>query len=91
MSAAFADLPPLPCPAAEALRGELRGFLAGALVEQEIPEIARSLIAAEPDTAATRDFAAVPGYTILHAPSFSLRGGTREILRGIVARGLGLR
>jgi hypothetical protein len=28
--------------------------------------------------------------TILHAPSWSLRGGTREILRGI-ARGLGLR
>jgi len=26
-----------------------------------------------------------------HAPSFSLRGGTREILRGIIARGLGLR
>jgi hypothetical protein len=25
------------------------------------------------------------------APSFSLRGGTREILRGMVARGLGLR
>jgi len=25
------------------------------------------------------------------SPSFSLRGGTREILRGIVARGLGLR
>lgn len=25
------------------------------------------------------------------APSFSLRGGTREILRGIIARGLGLR
>ena len=24
-------------------------------------------------------------------PSFSLRGGTRQILRGIVARGLGLR
>ena len=24
-------------------------------------------------------------------PSFSLRGGTREILRGIIARGLGLR
>jgi hypothetical protein len=27
----------------------------------------------------------------MHAPSFSLRGGTREILRGIIARGLGLR
>lgn len=63
----------------------------GALVEQEIPEIARGLIEAEPDLASTRDFAAVLGYTILHAPSFSLRGGTREILRGIVARGLGLR
>ncbi len=63
----------------------------GALVEQEIPEIARQLVAAEPDTTATSDFAAVLGYTILHAPSFSLRGGTREILRGIVARGLGLR
>jgi hypothetical protein len=60
-------------------------------VEQEIPEIARSLIETEPDLAATRQFAAVLGYTMLHAPSFSLRGGTREILRGIVARGLGLR
>jgi len=27
----------------------------------------------------------------LHAPSFTLRGGTREILRGMIARGLGLR
>ncbi len=63
----------------------------GALVEQEIPEIARQLIAAEPDTTSTQDFVAVLGYTMMHAPSFSLRGGTREILRGIVARGLGLR
>ena len=29
--------------------------------------------------------------TILHSPSFTLRGGTREILRGVIARGLGLR
>ena len=28
---------------------------------------------------------------LLHAPGFTLRGGTNEILRGIVARGLGLR
>jgi alkylation response protein AidB-like acyl-CoA dehydrogenase len=27
----------------------------------------------------------------LHAPGYTLRGGTNEILRGIVARGLGLR
>ena len=29
--------------------------------------------------------------TLLAAPSFTLRGGTREILRGVIARGLGLR
>ena len=29
--------------------------------------------------------------TILASPSFTLRGGTREILRGVIARGLGLR
>jgi acyl-CoA dehydrogenase len=28
---------------------------------------------------------------VLHAPSFTLRGGPREILRGMIARGLGLR
>lgn len=63
----------------------------GALIEQEIPEIARQLVASEPTLAAENDFQAVLAYTILNAPSFSLRGGTREILRGIVARGLGLR
>ena len=30
-------------------------------------------------------------YLTLVAPSFSLRGGTRDILRGMIARGLGLR
>lgn len=63
----------------------------GALVEQEIPEVARGLVEAEPDATSTRDFCAVLAYTMMHAPSFSLRGGTREILRGIIARGLGVR
>ena len=63
----------------------------GALVEQEIPEIARQLVDAEPDTRSTQAFAAVLAHTMMHAPSFSLRGGAREILRGIIARGLGLR
>jgi hypothetical protein len=62
----------------------------GAVLEQEIPEIARALIAAEPDMESPDDFLAVLAYTTLHAPSFSLRGGTREILRGMIARGLGL-
>jgi alkylation response protein AidB-like acyl-CoA dehydrogenase len=63
----------------------------GALLEQEIPDIARSLVAADPDAPATAEFCRVLSYTILGAPAFSLRGGTREILRGIVARALGLR
>lgn len=61
----------------------------GALVEQEIPDIARTLVA---DTGSPNsNFAAVLARTLLAAPSFSLRGGTREILRSIIARGLGLR
>ncbi len=61
----------------------------GALVEQEIPDIARTLVV---DTGSPNStFAAVLARTLLAAPSFSLRGGTREILRSIIARGLGLR
>ncbi len=63
----------------------------GATFEQELPDIARTLVDAEPDSASTSDFIAVLAHITLNAPSFSLRGGTREILRGIIARGLGLR
>ncbi len=63
----------------------------GATFEQDLPDIARALVDAEPDAASTSNFAAVLAHITLNAPSFSLRGGTREILRGIIARGLGLR
>lgn len=63
----------------------------GAVLEQEIPEIARTLLPVEPSLGSANPVSAVLAHTILHAPSFSLRGGTREILRGIIARGLGLR
>ena len=45
----------------------------------------------EPRLGSGTDFERVFGYLVEHAPSFSLRGGTREVLRGIIARGLGLR
>jgi alkylation response protein AidB-like acyl-CoA dehydrogenase len=64
---------------------------AGAVFEQEIPEVARWLTATDAEAASDPSYAAVLAYTTMHAPSFSLRGGTREILRGIIARGLGLR
>jgi acyl-CoA dehydrogenase len=62
----------------------------GNAFEQKIPETARLLTPALP-LAANNDLEEVLAQTILHAPSWSLRGGTREILRGIIARGLGLR
>jgi hypothetical protein len=63
----------------------------GAVLEQEIPHVARELFAMEPSPSAVDPLASVVGSLILAAPSFSLRGGTREILRGIIARGLGAR
>ena len=63
----------------------------GTTLEQFIP-------AAIADDLSGRDSAGVPlellrtlSYTTGVAPSFSLRGGTRDILRGMIARGLGLR
>ena len=55
--------------------------------EQELPEIAR-LVAPQDAPGA---FRAALEHSVLHAPAFSIRGGTREILRGMIARGLGLR
>lgn len=59
--------------------------------EQEIPEIAQSILETLPSTQGGNDYSKVLAYLTQQAPSFSLRGGTREILRGIIARGLGLR
>lgn len=38
-----------------------------------------------------QDFYKVLAYAMVNVPSYSLRGGPREILHGIIARGLGLR
>jgi hypothetical protein len=62
----------------------------GSTLEQEIPEIARLLIDLE-DCELSEDFREALAQTILIAPAYPLRGGTREILRGVIARGLGLR
>ena len=64
----------------------------GTTFEQSIPEITRRLLPLEP-----RGAGEVTAYDDLQqlgqlqAPCYSLRGGTREILRGMIARGLGLR
>ncbi|WP_197709654.1 acyl-CoA dehydrogenase family protein [Sphingopyxis lindanitolerans] len=63
----------------------------GTALEQEVPEIARQIFALEPSPSSPDALAALVGSTLLAAPSFTLRGGTRKILRGIIARGLGVR
>ena len=72
--------------------------------EKLLPEMARlaapdalasSGALAVPDPATSDDrwqtFRATFADTLLLSPSFTIRGGTREILRGVIARGLGLR
>lgn len=58
----------------------------GTVFEQSVPERLRAVLAE-----ADGDLAAMYRATMQVAPSFTLRGGTTEVLRGIVARGLGLR
>jgi len=64
----------------------------GNVLEQETVEVVRLLIDIEPsEDDGNPPLVAVLAHLVMTAPSFSLRGGTREILRGIIARGLGLR
>lgn len=61
----------------------------GALLEQSMPEHAHALFDGPGPVGSSLE--RVQQFTALASPSYSLRGGTREILRGIIARGLGLR
>lgn len=59
--------------------------------EQLLPELFHSMLETQPSMDSSSEFEKVLAYVTQVSPSFSLRGGTREILRGIIARGLGLR
>lgn len=64
----------------------------GCSFEQGLPGLAQNLVDLEPSLSDSGvDYQQVLGNLIQLAPSFSLRGGTPEIMRGIIARGLGLR
>ena len=59
--------------------------------EQSLPTLVQTLTDAGLDLSQAGDLARTLASLLQVSPSFSLRGGTREILRGIIARGLGLR
>ena len=76
--------------ASPALEGALVKELGG-VFEQDIPRIAHDLVGAAPLAEGGSDFDQVLAYLTQASVAFSLRGGTREILRVIIARGLDLR
>jgi alkylation response protein AidB-like acyl-CoA dehydrogenase len=59
--------------------------------EQELPRLVQAAADADLDLSSNEDLARLLALLLQISPSFSLRGGTREILRGIIARSLGLR
>jgi acyl-CoA dehydrogenase len=63
----------------------------GTRFENEVIDTARLLLSIPPDPGADHGYARLLADAVLQSPGFTLRGGTNEILRGIVARGLGLR
>ncbi|QFZ84033.1 acyl-CoA dehydrogenase [Variovorax paradoxus] len=65
----------------------------GTEFEQAIPAAIEAAVAADParGVEVDADLHRTIAYLSQISPTFSLRGGTREILRGMIARGLGLR
>jgi acyl-CoA dehydrogenase len=60
----------------------------GTRFEQESVELCADLLETVDDPG---DLPAVLATARQHAPMFTLRGGTNEVLRGVIARGLGVR
>ncbi|NNC58558.1 MAG: acyl-CoA dehydrogenase [Erythrobacter sp.] len=61
----------------------------GNTYEQELPLAVQAVL--DLDLADNAPLPRILSLLLQTSPSFSLRGGTREIIRGIIARGLGLR
>lgn len=63
----------------------------GVDLEQETPALLGDLLDVGPDLPGDGGLDDALAFLTQVAPTFSLRGGTREIMRGMTARGLGLR
>ncbi|MGE8001109.1 acyl-CoA dehydrogenase family protein [Lysinibacillus sp. NPDC093190] len=60
----------------------------GTKFEQSIPEITRLIVQTYPTLDAQRKIDRFMAESILHAPGFTIRGGTSEVLYGVVAKGV---
>ncbi|MBX6166094.1 MAG: acyl-CoA dehydrogenase family protein [Thermobispora bispora] len=63
----------------------------GTRFEQTLADTVRLLARVEPDPEAACPLPRLLAEAVLQMPGFTLRGGTNEILRGVVAKGLGVR
>jgi hypothetical protein len=63
----------------------------GTGVEQYIPSAIADDLYSRNSSEIPLELLRTLNYVTQVAPSYSLRGGTRDILRGMIARGLGLR
>ncbi|MFV9432038.1 acyl-CoA dehydrogenase family protein [Rhodococcus aetherivorans] len=63
----------------------------GSTFEGDLVEAVRASSGLVARRSGTDPLARMLAHSVLHTPVFTLRGGTNEILRGIVARGLGVR
>ena len=63
----------------------------GTMLEQDMVDALRAAVGGEPDPASDDRLEVLLAQAVASAPGFTLRGGTNEILRGIVARALGVR
>lgn len=60
----------------------------GTKFEQSIPEMTRLLVQTYPTLDAERKIDRYMAESILHAPGFTIRGGTSEVLYGVVTKGV---
>jgi alkylation response protein AidB-like acyl-CoA dehydrogenase len=85
------------CVAAALDRGEAPANAAalvkdiGTRFENEAIDVVQRLRPGRPSADAITEYDRHLAQAVLHAPGFTLRGGTNEILRGILARAIGLR
>jgi acyl-CoA dehydrogenase len=63
----------------------------GTRLEQSLVDYSRRLVGREADPSSSEDYERLLAEAVLHAPGFTIRGGTTEVLRGVIAKMSGLK
>jgi crotonobetainyl-CoA:carnitine CoA-transferase CaiB-like acyl-CoA transferase len=63
----------------------------GTRFERDVIDVARDVLTGSLDPTSADVGASLLTQAVLQSPGFTIRGGTNEILRGVIAKGLGLR